>query len=341
MKKTIMTFMIITVFTFIYQFTLNATVLTFDYHDKAFSYQIPDSYGDNVVSTSDAVGNYEIGNGWTNNVKVDYRSFNTTTNESIDYMWYWDNDYGDLIDVAYASNENGTAKDWTAEITLTAQNGYDVTLNRFDLAGWPQTDREPSHLRILDGDSNILEILDGITIVGADGHSSVEGTWTSSVIKIQFGNDWNIGIDNISFDESLTVTVNAVSVDIKPGSCPNPLNVKSKGNLPVAILGTLDFDVRAIDVTSITLNGVAPVRSGYEDVTAPAFKTEDCDCEELAPDSYEDLELKFDTQEIVDSMGDVDDGEEVTLTLTGKLLESAGGTGIEGVDCVLIKDKGK
>ena len=34
-----------------------------------------------------------------------------------------------------------------------------------------------------------------------------------------------------------------VPIDIKPQSCPNPLNVNSKGVLPVAILGTDTFDV--------------------------------------------------------------------------------------------------
>ena len=34
-----------------------------------------------------------------------------------------------------------------------------------------------------------------------------------------------------------------ISIDIKPGSCPNPLNSNSQGVLPVALLGTEDFDV--------------------------------------------------------------------------------------------------
>ncbi len=55
------------------------------------------------------------------------------------------------------------------------------------------------------------------------------------------------------------------TVDIKPQSCPNPLNVKTKGVLPVAILGT-DLDVRNIDISTLRFNGVAPVRSGFEDV---------------------------------------------------------------------------
>ena len=51
-----------------------------------------------------------------------------------------------------------------------------------------------------------------------------------------------------------------VNIDIKPGSCPNPLNVKAKGVLPATLLGTEDFDVTAIDPETICLT-----REGYED----------------------------------------------------------------------------
>ena len=61
----------------------------------------------------------------------------------------------------------------------------------------------------------------------------------------------------------------AVPVDIKPQSCPNPLNCKTQGLLPVAILGTADFDVTTLDVFSIQLAGVAPLRSALEDVATP------------------------------------------------------------------------
>jgi hypothetical protein len=66
-----------------------------------------------------------------------------------------------------------------------------------------------------------------------------------------------------------------VIVDIKPGSCPNPLNVKSSGVLPVAILGTRDYDITTIDPTSIRLAGVEPLRSSYEDVATPASDIND------------------------------------------------------------------
>jgi len=57
-----------------------------------------------------------------------------------------------------------------------------------------------------------------------------------------------------------------VAVDVKPGSCPNPLNLKSRGILPVAILGSEDFDIDTIDIASIRLEGVMAVRSNIEDV---------------------------------------------------------------------------
>lgn len=38
-----------------------------------------------------------------------------------------------------------------------------------------------------------------------------------------------------------------VALDIKPQSCPNPFNTKSKGVLPVAILGTADLNVNDIN----------------------------------------------------------------------------------------------
>jgi probable HAF family extracellular repeat protein len=136
-----------------------------------------------------------------------------------------------------------------------------------------------------------------------------------------------------------------VAVDIKPGSCPNPINVKSKGVLPVAILGTDDFDVTQIDLASVRLAGVAPIRSGFEDVATPfepyTGKENADDCNEFGPDGYTDLTMKFDKQEIVAAMGEVEDGQVLVLQLTGNLKEEFDGTPIEGEDVVVIKKKGK
>ena len=135
------------------------------------------------------------------------------------------------------------------------------------------------------------------------------------------------------------------AVDIKPGSCPNPLNVNSKGVLPVAILGTDDLDVTTIDLNTIRLMGVAPVRNNYEDVGTPYYpligKEDKLDCHEEGGDGIGDLSLKFDRQEIVQaieqaSQDEVVDGKVLTLLLTGNLLEDFGGNEINGEDVIII-----
>ena len=129
-----------------------------------------------------------------------------------------------------------------------------------------------------------------------------------------------------------------VAIDIKPGSCPNPLNVKSLGVLPVVILGSGDFDVSSIDAVSIRLAGVAPIRSSYEDVATPVLDSNECECSTEGPDGFLDLTLKFETQRIMEAIGEVDHGDELVLELIGVLSDE---TPIEGSDCVIIRGRHK
>ena len=150
---------------------------------------------------------------------------------------------------------------------------------------------------------------------------------------------------------SAQVEVVEVPVDIKPESCPNPLNVKSKGVLTVAILGTEDFDVTEIDPDTITLwtedgGDVTPLRWALEDVATPydpSGEEEEYMCTTDGPDGYLDFTLKFNIQEIVDALGEVvEEGDYVQyLSLTGNLLEGFSGTLIEGKDVIIIIKKGK
>jgi len=133
----------------------------------------------------------------------------------------------------------------------------------------------------------------------------------------------------------------AVKIDIKPGSCPNPLNVKNVGVLLVAVLGTADFDVTTIDAASLRLEGVAPIRSALEDVATPVpAGSPECACTSAGPDGCPDLTLRFDVQAVVAALGEVQDGDVVPLMLTGTLREECGGWPIEGKDCVVILSKG-
>lgn len=138
-----------------------------------------------------------------------------------------------------------------------------------------------------------------------------------------------------------------VPVDVRPGSCPNPLNCKSKGILPVAILGTAAFDVIEIDPATVRLAGVSPLRWDYADVATPyepVVGKQDCstDCTSMGPDGYMDATLKFDSQEVLAALGEaVQDGACIVAQLTGNLRESAGATEIVGEDVIRINCKTK
>ena len=123
----------------------------------------------------------------------------------------------------------------------------------------------------------------------------------------------------------------------------------------MAVLGTEHFDVTQIDPTTIVLfvpvddNGTLefgpPLRSAYEDVATPFepfVNKEDCnDCTEEGADGYLDLTLKFEKQEVVETLtltGE-EDGACVVLYLKGNLAEEYNGTPFVGEDVVRILKK--
>jgi hypothetical protein len=83
----------------------------------------------------------------------------------------------------------------------------------------------------------------------------------------------------------------SVSVDIKPGSDTNPVNLKSKGVIPVAVLGSSTFDVADIDVTTLMFLEAYPAH----DLTYPATYTDHL--QDVNSDGYVDLVSHYRTQE--------------------------------------------
>ncbi|MEL4304793.1 hypothetical protein [Methanococcoides sp. LMO-2] len=106
-------------------------------------------------------------------------------------------------------------------------------------------------------------------------------------------------------------------IDVKPGSCPNAVNLNSNGLLPIAILGSPQLDVTEIDPDTIEVgfndtNGagvmtyVPIVRYSYEDVSGPIEDPDPC-CNRTGPDGLLDLTVKVSIKELVDAGLDVDD----------------------------------
>jgi hypothetical protein len=61
-----------------------------------------------------------------------------------------------------------------------------------------------------------------------------------------------------------------VTIDIKPGSSVNPINLKSRGKVPVATLSDPAFDATTVDGRTVVFAGASPLATGGlpEDVTA-------------------------------------------------------------------------
>jgi hypothetical protein len=126
----------------------------------------------------------------------------------------------------------------------------------------------------------------------------------------------------------------ALVMDIKPGSSVNPLNLKAKGVLPVAVLGTADVDVNQINPATIRLAGVSPLRVATEDVLTPAGDPDSAaTVSVMTPDGIDDLLLKFDSRAVGNAIGPVSDRQVVRLVLTAELYD---GTAVEGGDIVTI-----
>jgi len=135
----------------------------------------------------------------------------------------------------------------------------------------------------------------------------------------------------------ITIEPLEVDIDVKPKSCPNPINPNSNGVLPIAILGTDSFDVTQVDVDSVTLEGVSPIRHSIKDVATPLqvpTVPEPNSCTDEGPDGFDDLTLKFNMQEVVAALGPIFRGDIITVELEGQLLD---GTPIEGYDIIIIR----
>jgi hypothetical protein len=130
-----------------------------------------------------------------------------------------------------------------------------------------------------------------------------------------------------------------LSVDIRPGLCPNHLRIESPLTIPIAITGRADFEVAQVDPASIHLcrEGFArqlePISWAYADVGTPIVGGL-CACHKLRGDGIDDLEFQFSIQDIAAAFDlAARAGDLVELTLRGNLTT---GEEVEGSDCAMV-----
>ncbi|EOR93855.1 Hemolysin-type calcium-binding region [Arcticibacter svalbardensis MN12-7] len=129
-----------------------------------------------------------------------------------------------------------------------------------------------------------------------------------------------------------------VNFDYRPLRCPNTLLASSTGAEEAAILGTSTFDINQVDLSSVKLNGISFKKSRIIDKTAPyAGTVTDCStCSTLPPDGSKDLEFLFDNQQLLKTLGTVQNKQCIKVTLTGKLLPLYGSIPFVGEDYIII-----
>jgi K319L-like, PKD domain/Thrombospondin type 3 repeat len=126
---------------------------------------------------------------------------------------------------------------------------------------------------------------------------------------------------SVVFDPGSNSAV-AVSVDIKPDSVDNSINLSSNGNVPVAILSSSAFDATLVDPLSVTL-AAAPVR--LKGKGTPQSSIQDTN-----GDGRADLVVHVDTSSLVLS------SESVSAILEASTLD---GVDVRGMDYVtVVKD---
>lgn len=156
---------------------------------------------------------------------------------------------------------------------------------------------------------------------------------TGTIFQLTNNNSWDRGArineygdvawmewDGNDSEIFLALRITEITIDIKPGSYPNSINLNSKGVVPVAVLTTTNFDASNVDPSTVKFAGASPVRWTMEDVNG---------------DGRLDMLFHFKTQDLVDL-----NENSTEATLSGHTIDKRP---IEGTDSMNIvpKTKGK
>lgn len=161
--------------------------------------------------------------------------------------------------------------DWL-QMEVSEDGGIDNRL----LNNWyphPVTDTNWHHVAGVYGGSTITLYFDGVVAAGGEiwgDASSIDQNLSRLLIGFDLadnGSYFSGSIDEVRiYDRALSQSeiaelassnppTLAVTIDIKPGSYPNSINLGSAGVVPVAILSSSEFDARQVDPATVSLAG--------------------------------------------------------------------------------------
>lgn len=237
-------------------------------------------------------------------------------------------DWGELAEVEdYVSDPRITTGDPVSIFSVLPDVPWNSGLWIFGSPGYVQTEfSEPSDSLFVQFESDTNDGWADFYIDGVLVHSlnTYNGGWfavvfsdlswaahTLKVVATSTSSPQDLAIDVMGSGAPKSAL--EVEIDIKPGSNPNSINLKSKGVVAVAVLTTVDFDTINIDPETVEFAGAQPLRWRVEDVDQ---------------DGDLDLLFHFETQEL-------DLNEDSTeATLTGKTYEDDDITGTDYVRIV-------
>jgi hypothetical protein len=133
--------------------------------------------------------------------------------------------------------------------------------------------------------TNVQLPVTGIYTVGVSSYPRLfihGGGLTSTILNASSNGSYTVVISGV------TPSVEQMAIDIKPGATHlAPVNPKSKGNIPVALLSSAQFDATKVDRSSLTFGA-----SGDE----PSLRRCGKEGEDVNRDGRPDLVCHFDTQ---------------------------------------------
>lgn len=217
---------------------------------------------------------------------------------------------------------------------LATLNVYDPATNTWTTKAPMPTARGGGAAGVIDGKLYVVGGYDGAAVLSTlEVYDPVTDTWTTDTPMPTPRRVLAVGVINgvlyavggpgpLATVEAFTPapSVLEVAIDIKPGSFPNPINLKAKGKVTVAILSTPDFDATTVDPSTVRFAGASVATQGRGALMVSS--------EDVNSDGRLDLVLHFETQALDPAQLAGGSG-----CLTGQTL---GGQPIQGSDEVVI-----